>query len=112
MIPRAPASLLRAARSRAGLSQRALARRARTAQSVVARIESGTTSPSWETLVHLLRAAGCELGVDLRPAQARRSHMLDDVPRILRLTPEQRLLELRNAARMLACAHRVPNERV
>lgn len=112
MVSQAPAGLLRAARRRAGLSQRALARRARTAQSVVARIESGATSPSWETLVHLLRAAGCELDVDLRPAQARRSHMLDDVPRILRLTPEQRLLELRNAAHMLASAHRVTNGHV
>ena len=112
MITQAPASLLRDARKLAGVTQRALARRARTAQSVVARIESGATSPSWETLVNLLRAAGCELDVDLCPAQARRSHMLEDVPRILRLTPEQRLLELRNAARMLASAHREPNEHV
>jgi hypothetical protein len=33
--------------------------------------------------------------------------MLDDVPRILRLTPEQRLLELHHAARFLAAATRV-----
>ena len=97
-----PADLLRAARTRAGFSQRALARRARTAQSVVARIESGATSPSWETLQELLRAAGFELRAELQPALSGRSHMLDDVPRILRLTPEQRLLELRNAARLLA----------
>jgi hypothetical protein len=32
--------------------------------------------------------------------------MLDDVPRILRLTPEQRLVELRNASRLLAGARR------
>jgi hypothetical protein len=30
--------------------------------------------------------------------------MLDDVARILRLSPEQRLLELRNASRLLAHA--------
>src|ERR1051326_7790937 len=42
-------ALVREARTRAGLSQRALARRARTTQSVVARIEGGTTSPSWAT---------------------------------------------------------------
>jgi hypothetical protein len=30
--------------------------------------------------------------------------MLDDVPRILRLTPEERLLELRNVSRFLAAA--------
>jgi len=32
--------------------------------------------------------------------------MLDDVPRILRLTPEERLIELRNAARFLDAAVR------
>jgi len=32
--------------------------------------------------------------------------MMDDVARIRRLTPEQRLLELRNAARFFAAAKR------
>jgi hypothetical protein len=32
--------------------------------------------------------------------------MLSDVARILRLTPEERLIELRNAARFLAAARR------
>ena len=54
-------TLLRRARARAALSQRELARRAGTAQSVVARIERGQTSPTWATLQRLLRAAGCEL---------------------------------------------------
>ncbi len=93
------------ARRRAGLSQRELARRARTAQSVVARIESGTTSPTWETLTRLLAAAGFDLSATVRPADE--SHMMADVSRILRLTPEQRLLELRNASRLLSAARRV-----
>lgn len=96
--------ILRAARRRAALSQRALAAKARTAQSVVARIESGDTSPSWDTLEALLRAAGSQLRVELEPLAAPHSHMLDDVPRILRLTPEERLIELRNAARLVASA--------
>ena len=54
-------TLLRRARARAALSQRELARRAGTAQSVVARIERGQTSPTWATLQRLLAAAGCEL---------------------------------------------------
>jgi transcriptional regulator with XRE-family HTH domain len=95
---------LRQARKRAGLSQRALAQRARTAQSVVARIESGDTNPSYETLLHLVRAAGFELHAELRPRSNGRTHMLDDVPRILSLNPEERLVELRNAARLLAVA--------
>jgi|SRR4051794_17824820 predicted transcriptional regulator len=101
-----PADLLRDARTRAGLSQRALARRAGTAQSVVARIESGETSPAWTTLRHLLRAAAFELHAELQPLTNGRTHMLDDVPRILRLTPDERLTELRNAARLVAGARR------
>lgn len=101
--------LLREARVRAGLSQRALARRARTSQSVVARIESGGTSPSWQTALRLLRSSGFELHAELRPLQVGRSHMLHDVARILRLRPEDRLLELRNAARMLSEARRLPD---
>ena len=101
-----PAELLRDARDQAGLSQRELARRARTTQSVVARIERGA-SPHWGTLVRLLRAAGFDLDVTLTPAPVRGSHMLADVPRILRLTPEQRLLELESFARLVASARRV-----
>jgi transcriptional regulator with XRE-family HTH domain len=102
-----PARLVREARKRGGISQRVLARRARTAQSAVARIEAGITDPSWRTLVRLLRAAGFDLAVELRPALRGRSHMLDDVPRILRLTPEQRLSELRNASRLISEARAV-----
>lgn len=98
--------LLIEARHRAGLTQRALARRARTAQSVVARIESGTANPSWQTLERLLRGAGFGLSAILVPRLSGRSHMLEDVPRILRLTPEERLIELRNAARLFAAAVR------
>jgi len=101
------AALLLTARTRSGLSQRDLARRAETAQSVVARIESGTTSPSWNTLERLLRAAGFELEAELSLRPVRGSHMLDDVPRILALTPENRLREVANATRFAAQARRV-----
>ena len=67
MFNTVPGDLLRFARTRAGLTQRQLAQRARTAQSVVARIESGATSPSWETLSRLLEAAGFALDATLRP---------------------------------------------
>jgi transcriptional regulator with XRE-family HTH domain len=98
--------ILRSARMSAGLTQRELARRAGTAQSVVARLEGGEASPTWETLVRLLAAAGFEIDPVLRPRAGAKSHMLDDVPRILRLTPEARLIELRNASRLLATARR------
>jgi transcriptional regulator with XRE-family HTH domain len=96
--------LVRKARRRAGISQRELAQRAGTAQSVVARIEAGSTSPTWETLSRLVAAAGFELRADLELRPITGSHMLDDVARILRLTPEQRLIELRNASRLLTSA--------
>jgi transcriptional regulator with XRE-family HTH domain len=99
--------LLRQARTRAALSQRELARRAGTAQSVIARIERGQTSPTLETLERLLAAAGVELHASLAVKERdTRSHMLDDVPRILSLTPEQRLEELKNFSRFLYEARR------
>jgi predicted transcriptional regulator len=98
--------LLARARRGAGLTQRELARRARTSQSVVARIESGTVSPSFETLQRLVRSAGFELHATIQPTPVASSHMLEDVRRILGLSPEERLIELRNAARFLAAAKR------
>lgn len=103
----APSDLLRTARQRAGLSQRALAKRARTTQSVVARIESGTVSPTWDTLTRLLKASGFVLDATLAAAPVKKSHMLKEVARILSLTPEQRLEEVSNMSRFLAAAQRV-----
>lgn len=98
--------LLRTARERAGLTQRELARKARTAQSVVARIELGGTSPSWSTLARLLKAAGFSLAADLRRIGID-PQLLDDVPRILALSPEQRLREVAQVSRFLSAARRV-----
>ena len=102
-----PATLLRQARARAGLSQRALARRSGTAQSVIARIERGQTSPTWETLERLLQAANLDLTVQVEPRVVVGSHMLDDVPRILAMTPEQNLEEVKNLSEFLHQARRV-----
>ena len=98
--------LLQTARERAGLTQRQLARKARTAQSVVARIELGDTSPSWSTLARLLKAAGFNLSAGLRRIGVD-PQLLDDVPRILALTPEQRLREVAQVSRFLSAARRV-----
>src|SRR6266446_10906143 len=102
----APATLLRQARQRAGLTQRALAQRARTAQSVIARIERGQTSPTWETLERLLDAAGVDISAQLEPRVVVGSHMLREVPRILRMTPEDRLEEVKNMSEFLYRARR------
>ena len=100
------ARLLRSGRERAGLSQRQLARRAATAQSVVARIELGETSPTWETLTRLLGAAGFDVDSRLLVRPVSGSHMLGDVARILSLSPEDRLGEVANASRFAAQARR------
>ena len=65
------ADALLEARTLAGLSQRDLAIRAGTAQSVVGRIEAGAVSPSVETLTRLLAAADCELELRLQPGPRR-----------------------------------------
>lgn len=102
-----PRNLLRNARADAGLSQRELARKARTAQSVVARVELGENSPSWNTLVRLLSAAGFTLRTTLERKPVVDRSVLDDVPRILRMTPEQRLEEVAEMSRFIATARRV-----
>ena len=53
-----PAALVRLARRRSGMSQRALAERAGTSQSVIARIERGLSNPTVGTLNRLLEATG------------------------------------------------------
>jgi transcriptional regulator with XRE-family HTH domain len=92
---------------RAGLNQRQLAHRANTAQSVVARIETGHTSPSFETLARLLGAAGFAVEARLADPPPDTGDALDDTPRILALTPESRLHELRNVDRFLQAVQRV-----
>ncbi|HXG72563.1 MAG TPA: helix-turn-helix domain-containing protein [Gemmatimonadaceae bacterium] len=100
------ARLLSAARGRSGMSQRRLAQKARTAQSVVARIELAETSPSLLTLSRLLKAAGFRMSVALQRIAVDPA-LLDDVPRILRLTPEERLREAGQVSRFISAARRV-----
>lgn len=102
-----PAQLLRQTRIKAGLSQRVLAQRAGTAQSVIARIEGGQTSPTWSTLERLLNAANYDVVAHTEPSVVVGSHMLEDVPRILAMTPEQRMQEIKNVSRFLHDVRRV-----
>lgn len=66
-----PGALIRDVRARCGLSQRELAERAGTSQSVVGRIEAGLSSPSVGTLERLLDAAGYELRMEISPKPVR-----------------------------------------
>jgi transcriptional regulator with XRE-family HTH domain len=51
-------ALLREARRRHGVSQQSLARRARTSQAHISKLESGAVSPTVETLSRLLEVLG------------------------------------------------------
>ena len=83
--------LLKEARRLSGLSQRAMAKRAGTAQSVVARIELGVASPSVETLARLLAAAGFELAPRLAPKPSLSPADLAESDRLKQLSPDERL---------------------
>lgn len=89
------------------MSQRELAINAGTAQSVVARIELGTTSPSVKTLNRLVKAAGFCIHAELEPIISVDRSLVDDVPRILAMTPEQRLREVAQVGRFVAATKRV-----
>jgi uncharacterized protein len=60
-------ALILDARTRAGLTQAELARRAGTAQSAIAAYESGRRQPTLPTLYRLLAAAGFDLRARLTP---------------------------------------------
>ncbi len=61
------------ARARAGLSQAELARRMKTTQSTIARLESGRAHPSTRTLSRLAKATGHRLKIEFEPVKERRA---------------------------------------
>jgi transcriptional regulator with XRE-family HTH domain len=80
---------LRNARLRAGISQRELARRLRTSQSAIARLEGEGSNPTVATIQRVLDATGHRLML----AASRKDPGLDEslIRAQLELTPEQRL---------------------
>ena len=94
-----PARLLRYARRRAGLSQRALAARAGVPQPAIARIERGAVMPRLDTLAELLEATGNTLELaPLAGAGVDRSLIRASLAR----TAEDRIRTAGRAARSLA----------
>lgn len=82
------ATALKTARSQAGLSQRALARRAGVPQPAIARIEQGRVTPRVDTLDHLLRACGADLTLTTKQGSGIDRSV---IRRLLELSPRQRL---------------------
>jgi ribosome-binding protein aMBF1 (putative translation factor) len=67
------ASAMIAARARAGLTQAQLAKRMKTTQAVVARLESGRVKPSTRTLERFAKATGMVVRISFEPIRPRRS---------------------------------------
>lgn len=102
--------ILRETRHRHGLTQAHLARRARTSQAAISRIERDLVSPSVATLATLLDLMGEELELSARKIDYGHDRTL--IRQNLGFTPEQRIRRqaewsngmraLRNAARRTA----------
>jgi hypothetical protein len=73
---------------------------------VVARVELGERNPSLGTLTRLLRAAGFNLSAELERIPTIDASLLDDVPRILRMSPADRLREVGQVSRFVVAARR------
>jgi transcriptional regulator with XRE-family HTH domain len=64
---RDPATELRDARRRSGMSQAELSRRSGIEQSTISRIESGSSDPAWATMTEVLEAAGWMVTIQRAP---------------------------------------------
>jgi transcriptional regulator with XRE-family HTH domain len=85
--------LVKSTRTRHGISQRSLARRAGTTQAYVSAIERERAQPTVEMLRRLLLVMGEELVLDSRPARSDADHDPIAFAEARRQTPEQRLAE-------------------
>jgi transcriptional regulator with XRE-family HTH domain len=83
--------LLKAARKRAGISQRRLALRAGTSQDAISRIERGRETPTFDRLERLLEVMGERLIAGVAPAEPVLAP--DELAVAKSLSPEQRLRE-------------------
>jgi transcriptional regulator with XRE-family HTH domain len=99
-----PATLIREARRRAGITQAELARRLGTTQSVISRWERGHDAPRVDTLVDILRACGFESDLVLRPSDSGVDRA--QIREQLSMPAEKRLQSSVNVSRMRASARR------
>lgn len=83
---------MREARKRARLTQAALAERAGTTQSAIARIETGDSTPSFDSVLRLVRLCGMDL--DIMLVERDDSDWLQ-ASRLVDLTPQDRHDRLR-----------------
>lgn len=102
-----PGALIRDARERHGIDQRTLARRARTSQTQISRIERGAISPSVSTLQRLLSTLGERLELVAVSAYLP-DHAAERRREFAATTPAERVIEAislsRSATRIAAAA--------
>jgi transcriptional regulator with XRE-family HTH domain len=98
--------LIRDARRRHRLDQRALARRARTSQAQISRIERGEISPSVETLERLLACMGERLRLVAQPLPHGNVPADELRADFRRTTPEERLAQAAELSRVLTSIER------
>lgn len=101
MITSRAGRFLRSARRRAGLSQRALARKSGVPQPTIAAIEVGSREPRYATLERLLSACGFEWDIHRREGDGVDGTLISDQ---LRLAPDERIERLQHGARWLTQA--------
>ncbi len=99
--------LVREARRRAGLTQSELAALAGTTQSAIARLETGRSSPSFESVLALIRHCGLDLEVML---VERDDADLFQAQRSAALTPTERIEGHQHLARQLLALRRAGEE--
>ena len=92
------ATLIKDARTRAGLTQSELAERVGTKQPAIARWESGRADPATGMTDRLLRACGYELSTELQPFDFERDAQIRAQ---LELTPAERIEQLLNAVKFI-----------
>ena len=86
------AELVRQTRRRHGIDQRSLARRCRTSQTHISRIERGEVSPSVETLERILQAMGERLELRAVPGP-HGNQSVNELRADMQLTPGERIVQ-------------------
>lgn len=94
------AALIKEARSRSGLTQRALAERLRVSQPEIARLESPRSNPRFGTLQRVIAACDHSLQASLEPLRAEVDESM--IAANLRLSPAERLRSFGYAYRSVA----------
>lgn len=92
-------TLIRQARTRAGLSQVQLAERSGKDRAQIARWERDAVTPSLETLRELLHACGFDLDMSLVPYRGPDAQLEARLEKALEQTPQERLQTMLRARR-------------